>query len=68
VLLGDRLDAVLVTDAYAGYNGIDVKGRQSCLAHLIRKATEVEEEIGRMKNPDGASARFCRNLRLHAHF
>lgn len=63
VLLGDRLDAVLITDAYAGYNGIEVKARQSCLAHLIRKATEVEEEIGRMKKPDGASARFCRNLR-----
>ena len=38
VLLGDRLDAVLITDAYAGYNGIDVKGRQSGLAHLVRKA------------------------------
>jgi len=63
VLLGDRLDAVLITDAYAGYNGIKVKGRQSCLAHLVRKATDVEEEIGRMKKPDAASARFCRNIR-----
>jgi len=63
VLLGDQLDAVLITDAYAGYNGIDVKGRQSCLAHLVRKATEVEEEIGRMKKPDAVSARFCRNIR-----
>jgi transposase len=63
VLLGDQLDAVLITDAYAGYNGIEVKGRQSCLAHLVRKATDVEEEIGRMKKPDAASARFCRNIR-----
>jgi transposase len=63
VLLGDHLDAVLITDAYAGYNGIDVKGQQSCLAHLVRKASEVEEEIGQMKKPDEASARFCRNLR-----
>ena len=63
VLLGKELDAVLVTDAYAGYNGVGVKGRQSCLAHLIRKATEVEEEIGRMKKPDEASVRFCRNIR-----
>lgn len=63
VLLGDHLDAVLITDAYAGYNGIEVKARQSCLAHLVRKATEVEEEIGRMKKPDEVSARFCRTLR-----
>jgi len=63
VLLGDRLDAVLITDAYAGYNGIEVKGRQSCLAHLVRKASDVEEEIGRMKKPDADSARFCRNIR-----
>lgn len=63
VLLGSELDAVLITDAYKGYNGIKVRGRQSCLAHLIRKATEVEEEIGRMKKPDAKSVRFCRKLR-----
>lgn len=63
VLLGKHLDAVLVTDAYAGYNGIEVKARQSCLAHLVRKATEVAEEIGRMKKPDKSSLRFCVNIR-----
>lgn len=63
VLLGEQLDGVLVTDAYAGYNGIEVLARQSCLAHLVRKAAEVEQEILGMKTPDPPSLRFCANIR-----
>ena len=33
------------TDGYAAYNVVNPKGRQSCLAHLIRKAEEIKQEI-----------------------
>ena len=61
-LLGDRIDGLLVTDAYAGYNAIDVQGRQSCLAHLIRKADELSKLLESMKHPDPASITFCRKI------
>ncbi len=62
VLLGDRIEGVLVTDAYAAYNAISVLARQSCLAHLLRKAHEVGQELDAMKHPDPASVRFCKVL------
>ena len=62
VLLGDRIEGVLVTDAYAAYNAISVLARQSCLAHLLRKAQEVGQELDAMKHPDTASVRFCSAL------
>ncbi len=63
VLLGDKLDALLIADAYAGYNGIEVTARQSCLAHLIRKAEEIVTDMASLKAPDPASRRFCNNVR-----
>jgi transposase len=62
-LLGERIHGLLVTDAYASYNAIEVEGRQSCLAHLLRKAKEIAETLAAMKTPDGASVRFCHQLR-----
>jgi hypothetical protein len=44
-LLGDHFDGVLHTDGYAAYNAVNPKDRQSCLAHLIRKAKEIKQEI-----------------------
>jgi len=61
-LLGERIDGLHVTDAYASYNGIDVEARQSCLAHLLRKAEEIGEVLASMKAPDPTSLRFCRQL------
>jgi len=61
-LLGERLHGLLVTDAYASYNAIKVEGRQSCLAHLLRKAKEIKEVLATMKAPDGASIRFCNQV------
>lgn len=61
-LLGDRINGLLVTDAYASYNAIEVGARQSCLAHLIRKADEIGEILKSMKAPDAASIRFCQQL------
>lgn len=60
VLLGDKLDALLIADAYAGYNGIAVIARQSCLSHLIRKAKEILAELDALKTPDPAARRCCR--------
>lgn len=62
-LLGERIQGLLVTDAYASYNAIQVEGRQSCLAHLLRKAKEIKEVLTAMKAPDRASVRFCHQLR-----
>lgn len=61
-LLGERLHGLLVTDAYASYNAIQVEGRQSCLAHLLRKAKEIKEVLVAMKAPDAASIRFCNRI------
>jgi transposase len=57
-LLGERIHGLLVTDAYASYNAIQVDGRQSCLAHLIRKAKDIAEILAAIKAPDGLSVRF----------
>jgi transposase len=62
-LLGERIGVLLVTDAYASYNAIEVDGRQSCLAHLLRKAKEIGEILAEMKTPDPASVRFCHQLK-----
>ena len=44
-LLGDHFDGILVADGYAGYNGVNPIARQSCLAHLIRKAKEIKNQL-----------------------
>ncbi len=61
-LLGERIEGLLVTDAYASYNSIIVRGRQSCLAHLLRTAREIGQVLAAMKKPDTASVRFCIRL------
>ena len=59
VLLGERIDGLLVTDAYSAYNAIEVLARQSCLAHLLRKADELKTVMDLMDHPDPSSLRFC---------
>jgi transposase len=44
-LLGEKFGGILVADAYASYNGVHPKDRQSCLAHLIRKAKEMDQTL-----------------------
>jgi len=44
-IFGDDFDGVLVADGYAAYNGVNPIARQSCLAHLIRKAKEIKQEV-----------------------
>jgi transposase len=64
-LLGDAYPGVLIADGYQGYNAVNPKARQSCLAHLIRKseavATELSKLKGKSKHP--AAESFCRKIR-----
>ena len=44
-IFGPRFPGNLVADDYAAYNLIEPKSRQSCLAHLNRKAKEITQTI-----------------------
>ena len=63
-VFGERFNGTLVADAYASYNGVHPKDRQSCLAHIKTKAKELEAELallkGRAVDPD--ASRFCQNV------
>lgn len=63
-LLGDAFGGALGTDGYAAYNAVNAKKRQSCLAHLIRKAGEIEKEITLLppRHRDPGAIRFCRSV------
>ncbi len=63
-IFGDAFGGNLVADSYAGYNAINPKGRQACLAHLIRKAKEIADRIELMpaKKQDQKAIHFCRSL------
>ena len=63
-IFGDNFQGVLHADGYAAYNSVNPKARQSCLAHLIRAAREIKQEI-LLKTPkaqDAQSLLFCDNL------
>ena len=64
-LLGEHFQGCLVTDGYAAYNAVGAASRQTCLAHLIRKAKEIAEEIALIPEPqqDKQALRFCKGLR-----
>ena len=40
---------MLVADAFASYNGVEPKDRQSCLSHIKTKAKELEQELALLK-------------------
>jgi transposase len=44
-ILGTDFDGILNSDGYAAYNRVNPKDRQACLAHLIRNAKEIKQEI-----------------------
>jgi len=63
-IFGNNFDGVLHTDGYAAYNAVNPKDRQSCLAHLIRRAKEIKQEI-LLKKPqlqDRKSLLFCNSI------
>ena len=63
-ILGNKFDGVLNTDGYAAYNGVNARERQSCLAHLIRKAEEIKKEILLKKScfRDPEPIHFCSSI------
>lgn len=64
-IFGENWPGNLVADDYAGYNPINPASRQSCLAHLSRKAKEITQEILLLpeKLQDRVSIRFCAHIR-----
>jgi|SRR5579862_75811 len=64
-IFGPRFQGGLVADDYAAYNVIEPKERQSCLAHLIRKAKEIGQLIGLLpqNQQHRGDQRFCERVR-----
>lgn len=63
-IFGDDFSGILNTDGYAAYNALNAKERQSCLAHLLRKAKEIKQEI-LLKKPrfqDKQAIGFCERV------
>ncbi len=63
-VFGERFSGTLVADAFASYNGVHPKDRQSCLAHIKTKAKELEQELALLKGKaaDPAARQFCQNI------
>lgn len=68
-LLGDKFDGVLVSDAYAAYQCLKPKDWQSCLAHLKRKADELEQQLALLKGQaqDPKAGHFCQQVQGLIH-
>jgi len=64
-IFGDSFSGALVADDYAGYNAIHPAHRQSCLAHLIRKARDIAQllSLSPATANDARSIAFCSQLR-----
>ncbi len=63
-IFGQNFDGILNSDGYAAYNAANARERQSCLAHLLRKAKEIKQDI-LLKKPrfqDQQAIRFCDRL------
>jgi len=64
-IFGHQFPGGLVADDYAGYNPIEAKHRQSCLAHLARKAKDIAALITQLPTGqrDAQSLEFCTQSR-----
>jgi len=64
-IFGPRFQGALIADDYAAYNAIEAKERQSCLAHLIRKAKEIAQIISLlpMRQQYPPDLHFCDQVR-----
>lgn len=61
-IFGQHFEGILNTDGYAAYNAVNAFKRQSCIAHLIRKAKDITQQIQQMENQDKTSIRFLTKL------
>jgi len=69
-IFGSDFPGALVADDYAGYNAIHAQHRQSCLAHLSRRAKEIHQLISLLpaKQQSLSALDFCNHLRkLFSH-
>jgi transposase len=69
-IFGSDFQGGLVADDYAGYNAIHAQHRQSCLAHLIRRAKEIHQlvSLSPTKRQQTQALDFCNRLReLFSH-
>jgi hypothetical protein len=68
-VLGKKLTGILVSDAYAAYDSVGSKDWQSCLAHLQRKAKELDQELALLKGKaaDPPARRFCQKVQNLIH-
>jgi len=64
-LLGEQFAGILIADAFASYNGLQPQDRQSCLAHLKRKAGELDQALALLPPPfqEPAARDFCQKVR-----
>lgn len=63
-ILGSNFPGALVADRYAAYNATNPKARQACLAHLIRRAKEIAQELLLIDSSarDKKAKAFCRDM------
>jgi hypothetical protein len=68
-VFGEHFAGTLVADAYASYNGVHPKDRQSCLAHIKTKAKELEAELALLKGKaaDPSALQFCKDIQGWVH-
>jgi len=68
-LLGQKFGGVLVADAFASYNKVEPKDRQSCLSHIKTKAKELEQELALLTETaaDPKARQFCQDIQGWVH-
>lgn len=68
-LLGEKFSGVLVADAFASYNSLEPKDRQSCLSHIKTKAKEIQQELALLKGraTDPQAQQFCQDIQGWVH-
>jgi len=68
-IFGDHFPGVLVSDAYAAYNGVHPKDWQSCLFHIKNKAKELDQELALLEGEaaDPAAREFCQQVQGFVH-
>jgi len=67
-LLGDDFDGTLVTDAYAAYNAVNARHRQTCWGHIGTRCKDILRQIELTSPPIRVSraVAFCRQLKRFA--
>lgn len=68
-LLGQKLSGTLIADAFASYNSVEPKDRQSCLSHIKTKAKEIDQELALLKGAaaDSQARQFCQDIQGWVH-